>query len=411
MADQQGEAGKGTVLDELRAVHWSLALALFAGGAALTAILLLLVIGGGGSGATVKQRPSRYRVRIGAGGTAATGRRSSPRREAESPPAERLPRPTIPALVGQRFMVGLRGVGPTAALLSDVRKGEVGGLVLFPEGALPAATAAAVARLQRAARVGDNPPLLIATDQEGGPVRRFESGPPSKPLSALSPQAAFTEGERTAIFLHRCGVNVDLAPVVDLGLRGSFIAEQGRTISSDPNEVTAVALQFVHGLESNVMPVAKHFPGLGGASTNTDEGKSVVESGLRASLMPYEALIGSEVPAIMLSTAIYTTVDESNGAAWSRRIVAGLLRHRLGFRGLTISDDLSSKGVAASLPVAQAFVDSARAGVDVLMAADPDSFRDAHDAVLAAARAGRISGSNLISSYDRILTAKERYAR
>jgi beta-N-acetylhexosaminidase len=397
------------VLDELRAVHWSLALALFAGGAALTAILLLLVIGGGGSGAIVKQRPSRYGIRIGAGGTAATGRRSSPRREAESPPAERLPRPTIPELVGQRFMVGLQGVGPTAALLSDVRKGEVGGVVLFPEGASPAATSAVVAKLQRAAVSGGNPRLLVATDQEGA-VKRFEPAPP-KPLSTLSPQGAFIEGERTGVFLKRYGINVDLAPVVDLGRPGSFIAEQGRTISPNPGRVTGIALQFVGGLESNVMPVAKHFPGLGGASTDTDEGESVVESGLRASLMPYEGLIGSHVPAIMLSTAIYTTVDESNGAAWSRRIVDGLLRHRLGFRGLTISDDLSSKGVAASLPVAQAFVESAEAGVDMLMVANPESFRDSHDAVLAAARAGRISGSNLISSYDRILTAKERYAR
>ncbi len=395
------------MLDELREVPWPAALALFLGGAAVTAILLILVIGSGsGSAATGKGHELRP---LRAGGEAGAVRRR-PKREDESPPVERRQLPSVARMVGQRFMVGLRGVAPTPALLGDARRGEIGGVVLFPEGASPSATGAAVAKLQHAAAAGGNPPLLIATDQEGA-VKRFDGAPP-KPLSKLSAQTALTEGQRTGFFLRRYGIDVDLAPVVDLGLPGSFIAEQGRTISAHPGAVTRVAAAFAGGLgQVRAMAVAKHFPGLGSASTNTDEGRSVVEAGLGSSLKPYKALIGRGIPAIMLSTAIYTRLDPSHGAAWSRKVVTGLLRHRLGFQGLAISDDLSSKGVEASLPIATAATESAEAGVDILMIVGPEWLHPAHDAVLRAAEEARISEQDLTASYERIVRAKQRFGR
>lgn len=406
MADQRGEAGKRTVLDELRTVPWPAAVALFAGGAASMAILLLLVIGSGSGSAATGKAHRAHRLR--AGGEAAAGRARPKEGEAESSPTERV---SVARMVGQRFMVGLRGVEPTAALLEDARRGRIGGIVLFPEGAPPAAVGAAVARLQQAARAGGNPPLLIATDQEGGPVKRFPQGPPKEPLSSLSEGAALREGQATGIFLRRYGIDVDLAPVVDLGLPGSFMTAEGRTISSNPSKVTSIAVAFAGGLETNAMPVAKHFPGLGGASTNTDERRTVVEAGVAGSLQPYRALINSGIPAIMVSTAIYTKLDPSHGAAWSRKVVGGLLRHRLGFRGLAISDDLSTHGVEASLPVPEAATEAAEAGVDVLMVAEPESFHPAYEAVRSAAEEGKVSERNLTSSYERIRLAKRRFAR
>lgn len=397
------------MLDELRSVPWPVAVALFLGGAAVAAIMLILVAGSGGSSAATQKRAPRH-ARIQIGGEAAAARRK-PQREAESPPSEPV---SVARMVGQRFMVGLRGVEPTATLRADVRRGEIGGVVLFPEGASPAATGAAVAGLQRAALAGGNPPLLIATDQEGGEVKRFPGGPPRKPLSELSEGAALREGEATGSYLREYGIDVDLAPVVDLGLSNSFVTKQHRTISANPNTVARIAGAFAGGLEqTGVMPVAKHFPGLGSASINTDEAKSVVTAGLRRSLEPYRFLIQRGIPiGIMLSTAIYTQLDDRNGAAWSPAVVGRLLRHELGFGGLAISDDLASAGVADSLPsVGEAVTDSAKAGVDVVMVVNPDSFRSAHDALLRAAEEGRISKSNLYSSYERILVAKKGLAR
>jgi beta-N-acetylhexosaminidase len=111
----------------------------------------------------------------------------------------------------------------------------------------------------------------------------------------------------------------------------------------------------------------------------------------------------------MVSTAIYTKLDPSNGAAWSRKIVGGLLRGKLGFKGVVISDDLSTPGVAASLSTPAAVAASAAAGVDMLIVGEPDSFRSAYESVLKAAEEGRISPQSLSTSYLRIRSAKQRF--
>lgn len=391
------------MLDDLRTVHWQLALAIFACGAAL-AVAVAQIADGGDPLVTLRHVPaplhSGDRSLVEPGASA-----MMPEPEGESPLGQQL---SYPRLVGQRFMVGLHGAIPTTTLLADARKGEIGGIVLFPEGSTPTEVKAANAKLQSAAHKGGNPPLFIAIDQEGGEVRRFEHAPPRLPLSSVSMQKAQREGEETGSYLRSHGVNVDLAPVVDLDTPGSFIA--ARTISADAGTVARIASAFQDGLiQTLVMPVAKHFPGLGSASANTDLEKSVVAS-LGRSLLPYQRLIVAGLPAVMVSTAFYEQLDGAHGAAWSKRVVEGTLREDLGFEGVVISDDLSSDGVAQSLAPPQAAVAAAKAGVDVVMIAQPESFRPAYEATLSAAEAGRIPRENLIASYGRIALAKRRFA-
>ncbi len=396
------------MLDGLRSVPLRTSLSLIVAGAVVAILLAVAIDGLSGSAAATKPATS-IRIDTAVAGNRAAGRaRPKLMQEAESPPAEeKVP---LARMVGQRFMVGLREANPSGKLLKDARRGEIGGVLMFAENSTPAEVGAAAAGLQHAAALGNNRPLLIAIDQEGV-VKRFEEGPPNKPLSSVSSGGAKREGIATGNYLRQYGINTDLAPVVDLGLPGSFIAEQGRTISRDPTKVADVADAFAAGLErTRVMPVPKHFPGLGSASVNSDEAKSVVEAGVSRSLIPYGTLIGGGVPAIMVSTAFYTKLDPSHGAAWSRKIVGGLLRRKLAFKGMVISDDLSSEGVAASLSTAaSAATASAEAGVDMLMIGNPDSFRSAYEAVLKAAEDGQVSERNLVSSYRRILAAKERF--
>lgn len=397
------------MLDDLRSIPWYAALALVLAGA-IVAIGLAVAIDSVGGSTVKSMRVELHRTGAGsnhaAGGQAAGKTRPKLVIEAESPPAESA---SIPRMVGQRFMVGLRGASPTSALLADARKGEIGGVVIFPEDSNPVSVKKAVVKLQQAADEGENPPLLIATDQEGGPVKRFSAGPPDVPPSSFTPRTAQREGAATGSYLHRHGINVDLAPVVDLGLPGSFMAAEHRTISENPLTVSNIATGFSRGLMSRgVMPVPKHFPGLGLASRNTDGGRVVVEGDINPSLVPYSSLIANRIPAIMVSTAIYPQFDSVRGAAWSPKIVHGQLRKRLGFRKLVISDDLSSHGVRESLSTPEAATDTAKAGVDMVMIVDPEWFHPAHDAVLRAAERGQISMSNLDSSYRRIRFAKER---
>jgi beta-N-acetylhexosaminidase len=307
-------------------------------------------------------------------------------------------------------MVALRGNVPSPALLEDARRGMIGGVLLFPSSPEPSQAGVAAASLQLAAQEGGNPPLLIATDQEGGTVKRFPEGPPAGALSTMSPNQALREGRETASFLSRRSINVDLAPVVDLGLPDSFIEQQGRTIAPHPNRVANVANAFAAGLRQlHVLPVAKHFPGLGMATVNSDEARSVVSGPISSSLVPFRSMIGQGAPAIMVSTAIYTSIDPQHGAAWSPPIIRGLLRRQLGFKGLVFSDDLATAGVNASLDTSAAVVQAARAGVDILMVGDANAFRPAYRAALSAARDGQLSLPNLEQSHQRILQFKQEY--
>lgn len=320
----------------------------------------------------------------------------------------RLPPAALEKLVGQRFMVGLRGIVVQGALLEDARKGMIGGVVLFPEGAGEAEVARAAAELQAAARRGGNPPLLIATDQEGGPVKRFPQGPPLRRLSGMNPTQALAEGRRTGAYLRELRINTNLAPVVDLGLPNSFIARQGRTISADPHKVGEIGGAFATGQQQTLtLAVAKHFPGLGHASVNTDLQRTEVTAGVSRSLIPFRELIRTGVKGVMVSTAAYRTLDPAHGAAWSRKIVTGLLRRKLGFDGLVFSDDLSSMGVHEWMSTPAAAEAAAEAGVDVLLIGEPDSFRPAFRAVVRAAKEAGLKRQELEHSYRRIVAAKE----
>lgn len=372
------------------------ALALVLGGA-VSVIVALLIINSGSSRAGTKSQPIRIQGRI-----------------VSVPPARkgsgdaRLPAAVLEKLVGQRFMVGLRGTAVQSALLEDARKGMIGGVLLFPEGAGRAEVSRSTAELQAAARQGGNPPLLIATDQEGGPVKRFPQGPPLRRLSDTDLTQAFTEGQRTGGYLQDMQINTNLAPVVDLGLPESFIAREGRTISADPHKVGEIGGAFAAGLQQTLtLAVAKHFPGLGRASVNTDLQRSEVTAGMSRSLIPFRELIKTGVKGVMVSTAAYRRLDPAHGAAWSRKIVTGLLREKLGFGGLVFSDDLSTDGVHEWMSTPAAAKAAAKAGVDILMIGEPNSFRPAFRAVVRAARKGSLKPRELEASYRRIAAEKE----
>jgi beta-N-acetylhexosaminidase len=336
-----------------------------------------------------------------------------------APPHSAPPR-GLAAMVGQRLTVGIFGTTPSPALLDYVREGMVGGVVLFPASGerslLPNAARTAVARLQEAAKEGSNPPLLVAIDQEGGAVKRLPGPPTLAPPAVSSPVEAQRQGLATGHFLNGLGINVDLAPVLDLGLPGSFVAQQGRTFSSDPGKDAAVGNGFATGLiDSGVAATAKHFPGLGHANANTDTGRSVVERVGNHDLIPFQQAIRFQ-PAdrllVMLSTAIYPAYDGRNPGAWSPTIINGLLRERLDFDGVVITDDLSSPGVKSMMSTPDATVAAAKAGADeMLISAQPDELRPAYAALLAAARSGQLQQTSLRAANQRIQRLKHAIAR
>ncbi len=220
---------------------------------------------------------------------------------------------------------------------------------------------------------------------------------------------------RVGIALRAAGVNLDLAPVADVPRSPlNFIEAEHRAFATNRYTVATDAAAFSQGLEAGrVLPTLKHFPGLGRASAvSTDEGLVRIRAGRKQiidGLLPYDvALRRSLRPVVMLSTAIYPAYSP-RAAAWSRAIARTLLRHDLGFGGVTITDSLTSAAAVRRTRPSTLAVRSARVGVDLLLVTGPGATsRAAYDAVLGAARSGAIPLADLRASYSRILKLKSR---
>jgi beta-N-acetylhexosaminidase len=299
-----------------------------------------------------------------------------------------------------------------------IREGNAAGVILFSDN-LPSRAAGRqlVRRLQAIERppgLGD--PLLVMTDQEGGLVKRVEGAPSASAQGMGERGAAFSraQGRETAANLRSVGVNVDLAPVLDVARPGGTIAETGRGFGSTAAGVAATAVPFAEGLQAGgVVATAKHFPGLGAARLNTDD--AVERIGLPASTLrsvdeaPYGRFAAAGGELVMLSTAIYPALS-ARPAAFSRAIASGELRSRLGFEGVSITDALDTVAVRAFGSTAKVARATATAGVDLLLYTDPTEAAQAHRSLLRGLRNRSLSRSDFEDSVGRVLRLRHELA-
>jgi beta-N-acetylhexosaminidase len=325
--------------------------------------------------------------------------------------------PTLAQLIGQKLVVRMDGVTPSADLLGRIRRGEVGGIILFgPNITTPAALIALTAQLRSAAAAGGQPRLLIAVDQEGGPIKRIPWAPPTLSAPQMgrigSASIARTQGASTAAALRGLGIDVDLAPVADVpASTSSFMYRAGRTFSFSATRTALLANAFAAGLESGrVAPAMKHFPGIGFATRNTDAYVVTIRASraaLAPGLLPYRTAIAHHIPLVMLSNATYTAYDPRNAAGWSHAIAVTLLRRDLGFTGVTITDSLDGTARARGLWPRVLAVSAARAGTDMILTTGSEaSTRGVYATLLRQAQLGSIPRATLQASYNRILALK-----
>jgi beta-N-acetylhexosaminidase len=326
--------------------------------------------------------------------------------------------PTRSQLVGQRLIVAFGGTHAGRGLLARVKAGRVGGVILFSRNVASASQVAALtASLQAAAHAGGQPRLIIATDQEGGLVRRIPWAPPNVSAEALGtlPDArSARSGSATAAALRALGINVDLAPVADVPVGpADFIERQHRAFSTSRFTVASHAAAFASGLETgHVWPTLKHFPGLGLATVSTDDALVRIAASRRRltrALLPYQVALRRRLhPVVMLSTASYPALDW-RAAAWSPPVIHGLLRRTLGFAGVTVTDSLDAAAAVRHRPTSAVALRSAEAGADLLLVTGPAATGErVFKRLMQAARSGALRGSKLTASYDRIRVLKGR---
>lgn len=294
-----------------------------------------------------------------------------------------------------------------------------GGIILFGSQAL-SDLPANLAALQRATAGG--PPLLVMTDEEGGEVQRMANLVGNLPwprtmAATMTPAQTRALAEQVGRRMRAVGVTMDLAPVLDLSDSSGPDAvhpDGPRSFSIDASVATAYGLAFAQGLqEGGVIPVVKHFPGLGQASYNSDDGPAYVPplSVLKAgSLRPFEAAIRGGVPAVMVGNVVIPGLTGTLPASLSAPAITGLLRHELGFGGLVLTDTLSAAAVQdAGYSVPQAAARAVEAGADMVLFTSPDPEVTANDVIatiVSAAASGQLPAARLDDAVNHVLRIK-----
>ena len=335
--------------------------------------------------------------------------------------------PSIEEMAGSMIMVGFRGFSAPPSLLEAVRKGHVGGVILFDRdvenGSLrniqsPAQVEALTDSLQTAAPR----PLFVAVDQEGGKVRRLKPAqgfmelPSAKEMARLSESALRYLGTNAGREMTRVGINVDLAPVVDVqrSEQSPGLGDMDRVFGRDAPTVSRKSLAFAAGLEDGgVIPVLKHFPGLGSASKDSHHDLPDVSRFWNTSeLLPYiEAFQQGWKGMVLVAHVYHGRLDNTLPASLSPSVIEGLLRGRLGWKGVVISDDLQMGAVLKGRSLEEIVRLAVLAGNDILLFGnnlhyDPELHERVFSILVDLVRRGVISVQRLEGSWQRIEALK-----
>ncbi len=349
-------------------------------------------------------------VGVGVGATPSSGRVEAQRvaagfRLRRLTPAEVVLGRMSPAqVVGQVFMVGTPATSAGSSARAQIGRLHVGNVMLTGRSEAGTRRPARVAALLQSATTAAatrGVRLLVATDQEGGHVQVLRGPGLSAMPSGLAqgqwgPGRLAAAAERWGRELRAAGVNMNLAPVLDTVPGGPGAAANppigafDRQYGSTPGAVLAHGSAFARGMSAaGVVPTVKHFPGLGRVRANPDVSAGVQDSatGRRdATLTPFRRAVDGGAPVVMMSTATYPRLDPAGPAAFSRRVVEGLLRHELGFDGVVVSDDLGNARQVARFGYGARAVRFLRAGGDLVLTVNPGTLPAMHRAVLTRSR-------------------------
>lgn len=331
-------------------------------------------------------------------------------------------------MIGQMLVLGFEGRSPsdgwTRKMLSLVRSGRIGGVLLMTQNI---ASRTQVAALTAALREASPPlPLLIAIDEEGGAVQRLgpKQGIDEVPSAATiartgSPEAAARTYASLAADLRTLGINLNLGPVVDLARNRSnpIIVRQQRSYGADPVTVTAFARAFIRAhRQAGVLTAAKHFPGHGSSAADSHLGKADVSATWSdVELDPYRRLIASEPPPIVMVGHLHLDKlggDDGLPATLSSAAIDGVLRRDMGYQGVVITDDLDMRAIRQSYAIEDAAVRAIAAGNDLILVSnssrpDPDLADRLHQRIRAAIRDGTLSRARIEQAYGRIKALKQ----
>lgn len=321
-------------------------------------------------------------------------------------------------LAGQRLMVGFNGTTFNDDLLFLIQKLHVGGVILFTRNIVdPWQLQNLCADIQRCGRRSGLPPLYLAIDQEGGDVARLKEPFTQLPGASqiVNEADAFEFVRITAAELRTAGVNMNMAPVMDIAPEGIPSIMASRSYGADPAQVSRLGCRVIEYFQQrNIMAVAKHFPGIGRTVLDSHDDMSTLDVDMdilkQSDLIPFESAIHCQVAGVMLSHISYKRIDPDWPASLSPAIAGDLLRKEMGYTGVVMTDDLDMGAIKRHYDIETVIKQILAADVDIALICHkgPD-IQMAHETILKQITDSIGLRRKGIASVNRILQLKMKY--
>ena len=321
-------------------------------------------------------------------------------------------------LAGQRLMIGFNGTHLNRDLQSLIDHVNIGGIILFSRNLNgPDQIASLCNSIQDYARKCGQPPLFIAVDQEGGEVARLKEPFTQFPGNPhiQNEEDAIHFATVTASELARVGINMNMAPVLDVAPQDVNSIMSGRVFGSDPKWVSRLGVKIIDYLQkNNIIAVAKHFPGIGRTTLDSHQNMPVLDVDIpeieRYDLVPFRDGIHHGVSGVMLSHILYRQLDSEWPASLSCRIAKELLRERMMFDGVVLTDDLDMGAIVKKFDIHTVIQQTLQAEIDiVLICHKGPNIEIAYEEILKNLRDSPEVKAKGIESVERIMRLKEKY--
>lgn len=322
-------------------------------------------------------------------------------------------------LAGQMIVAGFEGTSLPESIRKMLENGRISGVILFTRNyEAPAQLKELCDSVIAAARPGPVKPFIMV-DHEGGKVQRLKTGftvwPPMRNLGETGSEDVASElGTAFAGELAPFGINVNLAPVVDVESEPTNHI-QDRSLGKDPELVARLSSAFIKAMQSGGLGAcAKHFPAYGCAPGDShfelpkvSEGLDVIE---KRDLVPFRAAVEADVGFIMTAHAIFEKIDPYYPGTLSEKIVSGMLKGELKFKGVVVSDDVEMGAISKNYPFEDAIYMSVKAGCDLLLVCHKlELVERAFETIIKAAEHSALVPDRLYDAVERVLAAKKRF--
>ncbi|MFF2088893.1 beta-N-acetylhexosaminidase [Paenibacillus sp. NPDC058174] len=322
--------------------------------------------------------------------------------------------------VGQMIIAGIDGKAIDAEASRMIKEERIGGIILYGTNIADLQGMVALVNALKEANSGNAVPLLISVDQEGGKVSRmpksFTAIPSNKKVGATNdPSLAEEMGKLLAEELKLTGFNMNFAPVLDVNSNPANPIIGTRSFGATAELVSRMGMAEMKGIRENgIIPVVKHFPGHGDTSVDSHLELPIVnktrEELAKLEWLPFEAAIEQKTDAIMVAHILYPHLDPDKPASISAAIIGDVLRGKMGYDGVVMTDDLTMGAITKNYGLAEAALDSVQAGSDiVLIAHGYDNALQVRDAILKSMQDNKLSVERIDKSVRRILSLKQRY--